>query len=510
MIRFRAPGTPLLWLNSPEDLQLEKEGETLHLKNKSTSIGNALFHLPFFLVGLSIFVGTIILGTYWAYLGATTDSVCDHYEDEVELRSGEIYCESNDSWGMSTSIKSVEVAEQHFKYTIAYDQDEPVIEEFRWSENNGILAIGLVGYYEEEDLTYYSCNLYKKESSLSENWTFQELVVSDYWYSMPSWCREDTASTENVNYAPAEGPLFDGEDLYFVFDANYGDINIETYTITSLDHRHMHVPYSGDAIGPIIASIFGLFFGFVFLNAGDGRKMNLQLNPSAQTISVRKTFGGTRLSGWTWKNIDFNSLKMVRYEKTAHHQSGGGEDGPIRRWKTYHKGIEVSFFDGKKPVDVLFLEHGNNFQLFDSTLQNICDSLGVKVPEIQERIRPSMPSKDNYSSVKLQDFDVSSWDSKNDAMLLVGWHNNISSRDTDLTVEEVMDAAEIQTFDSKQDAQKFLDYLVSLLDEEMGDSMDEKASLETSSNEVDGGEENIGEQDGAPQSETIGAFWNDA
>ena len=512
MIRFRPPSTPLLWIDDIEDLSLRKDGEVLILKNTSRSIGNALFHLPFFLVGFAIITGALLFSAYGVFVSVLNDSVCDPiFEQEVQLSHSEtIYCESKDSGGGTRfSITSVEVADQHFKYTMAYDQDEPVIEEFRWSEDNGILAIGRVEYYEEEDDRYYSCSLYKKESTLGQNWTLQELTVSDYWYAMPSWCRDSASSTENLTYASAEGPLFEGEYLYNIHEGDFGEVSMERYTLTSLDYRYVYVPYTDGPIVIIIPAIFGVIFGSFFLSAGDVRKMNLRLNPSAQTISVRKTFGGTRLSGWTWKNIDFNSIKMVRYEKTVSHQSGGGEDGPIRHWKTSHKGIEVSISDGNKSVKVLFLEHGNEFDIFDSILETLCSSLGVEMPEIKDNMRSKMPSKDNYNSAKLQDFNVREWGKHDSAMLLVEWYNNLSSRDANLTVEEVMRSAELQTFESQEDAQKFLDYLISLLNEEMGLEAIEISPTNIDSNDNTMVEENSAEQDGASQSQTSEAFWND-
>ena len=513
MIRFRPPSTPLLWFNGDENLSLEKDGEVVHLKDTSGSIGMALFHLPFFLVGFAVITGALLFSAYGAFASVLNDSVCDPvFEREVQLDLSEtIYCESKDSGGgMRDSIQSVEVADQHFKYAINYDQDEPVIEEFRWSEDNGILAIGRVDYYEEEDLTYYSCTLYKKESTLGQNWTIQELIVRDYWYAMPSWCEGGTSSSENLTYASAEGPLFDYEYLYDLHEGDYGALSMMRYTPNSLEYRYVQVPYTVGAIEIILPAIFGVIFGSIFLSVGDARKMNIRLNPSAQTICVRKTFRGTRLSGWTWKNIDFNSIKMVRYEKTVHHQSGGGEDGPIRRWKTYHKGVEVLFANGKKSLDVMFLEHGNNFNIFDSTLKLLCESLGVNMPDIHEKITPPTPPGDNYSSVRLQDFDVMEWDSEDEALLLLEWYQGISSKGAILTVMDAMDAAEIQALDSREDAQKLLDYFVSLLDEEVGSNANKKPPLSIDSNGDESKDENTLEEDGASQSQTSGAFWNDA
>ena len=120
-----------------------------------------------------------------------------------------------------------------------------------------------------------------------------------------------------------------------------------------------------------------------------------------------------------------------------------------------------------------------------------------------------MPSKDNYNSAKLQDFNVREWGKHDSAMLLVEWYNNLSSRDANLTVEEVMRSAELQTFESQEDAQKFLDYLISLLDEEMGLEAIEISPTNIDSNDNTMVEENSAEQDGASQSQTSEAFWND-
>ena len=151
-----------------------------------------------------------------------------------------------------------------------------MIEEFRWSEDNGILAIGRVDYYEEEDLTYYSCTLYKKESTLGQNWTIQELIVRDYWYAMPGWCEGGTSSSENLTYASAEGPLFEGEYLYDLHDGDYGALSMMKYTPNSLEYRYVQVPYTEGAIEIILPAIFGVIFGSIFLSVGDARKMNIR------------------------------------------------------------------------------------------------------------------------------------------------------------------------------------------------------------------------------------------
>lgn len=504
MVRFRAPRGTLLWIKDPDHLGMEKEGEFLLVRDENTSIGSILFSIPFFLVGFGVITASFIYAAYDAYSHLTDDSVCDtRYSMEFELGGGEIYCEGNE-WNALTSIATVEIADEHFRYILSWEEGSSEQQEFRWVEVDGLLTIGLFQEYDGEG--YYQCELYKRNSSLPQNWTGDDLVVRGYWSSMPDWCHGGDASTDNISYLSAEGPLFDGERLYQVTDENFGDIGYQIYTTKSLEYNSLYLPYEPFFLEFLFPVLFGLVFGGIFLTVGDSRGIVLKLNASNRTMSIRKTFGGTRLSGWTWKEVDFSTLQMKQYQKSVEHSSGGGEDGPVHTWTTYHKGIEVAITAGGRTVDLLFLEHGENFNIYDISLKNFCDSLGVEMPEIEKKLRQKVSVKTSPEEVQLSDFPVAEWDSENDARHLLNWYDNHTSRPDSLTLGEALDLSGIEDFTSEQDAQRLLDYFIGILDDEMGDATGEESPPE-GDNEAD---ESAGSQDGDKQGGYSKAFWNDA
>jgi len=583
MVRFSAPPGPLLWIDTSEELEQKKEGDILFLKSTKKSI-------PFFLVGFCIIIAALLFGAVQTYSLFTNDSACDpRYEDQVELGSGEIYCEESYISQPKSSLTSVEVADQHFKYIVSWDGDSTELQEFRWSEESELLTVGQIFPGGQNGMEYYECVLYKRNSSLSPNWSSQEFnLPGDYWSSMPNWCWEEPTSTDNLTYSPADGPLFEGESLYIVFDGNYGWIEIGTYTEDSIEYRTMSEADSNleKAFEIFVMVTLILIVGTILMIVGDNRKMNILLNTSTRTISIRKIWGGTRLSGWTWKDIDFSTLALKQFKKSVQHSSGGGDDGsPIEYWTTHHKGIEVSFMvpkggnrkkikykpgqgtwfglvilwvitfiwcavsfgfsvlilefcgilllmfclkatyssiknpekyiignftpgdNSKSPskLEVLFLEHGEHLTKYDSTLQLICDSLSLDMPEMKRDLKSTNLSKKSALEMQLKDFSVSEWDSNNDAKELVQWYNEFSSKANNLSLRQALKGIGIRRLRSEQDAQKLLDYLAKLLAEEAGENVTEV----TAKGRQDDSTETMTEEDDGKQSGTTNGFWDD-
>jgi hypothetical protein len=77
------------------------------------------------------------------------------------------------------------------------------------------------------------------------------------------------------------------------------------------------------------------------------------------------------------------------------------------------------------------------------------------------------------------------WDSDKDARHLVSWFNDVSSREYNHSLSEVLKDSGVIKVRSKQDAQALLDYLVELLDQDMGYAVDEKVPSEASKESPD-------------------------
>jgi len=86
----------------------------------------------------------------------------------------------------------------------------------------------------------------------------------------------------------------------------------------------------------------------------------------------------------------------------------------------------------------------------------------------------------------------------------VGWYND-TSKSNNLELREALKGAGIKRLRSNQDAQKLLDSLVKLLEEELGVNAVEEPLEEYSER----AEENMSEEDGEEQNAPSGSFWND-
>ena len=480
MVRFTAPSGTLRWVKNPQDLGFEISEDSVVVEDKKTSRMAVFVAVPFLLLAVASIGTGLVWSGYEAYHLATSDSVCDaRYFSEVELGGGEIYClDKGESSLQSTyPINSVEIADQHFKYQVE-DEYSSSVQEFRWSEANNVLAIGSL--QSDEFGEYYSCDLYARESSLEASWTSRDLILSGEYYSaLPRWCSEEATSTSDLTYTPLSEPLFAGEKLYLMMDQNYGDIWILQHTTTSLENTVLVTPYSDGILGVILPLVFCSIFALIFGSIGDQRTTNIIFNSSEGFVRTRQTFRVTRLSGWTWTGIDFSTMELKRCLREVHHSSGGGEDGgSTEYWTTNHKGIGVSFTTKSAPLEVFFLEHGEHFAKFDSTIKHLCELLKVEVPEMVSLVSRIDWESAPHRGVRLDRFPVMEWDSDKDARHLVSWFNDVSSREYNHSLSEALKDSGVIKVRSKQDAQALLDYLVDLLDQDMGYVADEKVHSE--------------------------------
>ena len=83
-----------------------------------------------------------------------------------------------------------------------------------------------------------------------------------------------------------------------------------------------------------------------------------------------------------------------------------------------------------------------------------------------------------HRGVRLDRFPVINWASDKDARHLVSWFNDVSSREYNHSLSEALKDSGVIKVRSKQDAQALLDYLVDLLDQDMGYVADEKVPSE--------------------------------
>tara|TARA_B110000305_G_C19425137_1_gene633151 strand:- start:1532 stop:2185 length:654 start_codon:yes stop_codon:yes gene_type:complete len=216
-------------------------------------------------------------------------------------------------------------------------------------------------------------------------------------------------------------------------------------------------------------------------------------------------------------------MELKRYLREVRHSSGGGTDeGPTEYWTTTHKGIGVSFTTKSAPLEVFFLEHGEHFAKYDSTINQLCEILKLEVPEMVSLVSRTDWESAPQRGVSLDRFPVLNWASDKDARHLVSWFNDLSPREYNYSLSEALKGSGIMQLTSKQDAQVLLDYLVALLDQDMGFVADEKVPSEarkessdvldtnmvskTISDPAPSSESNSTRQESPPESTS---FWNE-
>lgn len=109
------------------------------------------------------------------------------------------------------------------------------------------------------------------------------------------------------------------------------------------------------SVGVTAISIFFLIIGVIFLCLADLRHFDLYIDKANEAIYIRKKLWGTRLSGWSWRQVNFDSFTI---------------DGAVRSFRTqqegepavdhYFSGYEITLTHNGKKLSPIFLEHSLN------------------------------------------------------------------------------------------------------------------------------------------------------
>ena len=149
---------------------------------------------------------------------------------------------------------------------------------------------------------------------------------------------------------------------------------------------------------------------------------------------MRRSMSSTRFGGWSWKNVNFSSATLIQEPNAV-----------VLRMKIAGEERLIASFIGESAGD--YIEPLK--ALLNISDENVLDAHRYD----------SMPTLDM--------FDVSNWDSDNDARHIYEFYlADIGSESHAKTLDELYQGAGIESISDRVDAQKLLNYVLEELDPE--------------------------------------------
>jgi|TARA_B100001094_G_scaffold12139_1_gene10784 hypothetical protein len=135
-------------------------------------------------------------------------------------------------------------------------------------------------------------------------------------------------------------------------------------------------------------SLFFLIIGGIFLCLADLRHFDLYIDKANEAIYIRKKYRGTRLSGWSWRRVNFDSFTIETAVRSFWTQSEGSP--PVDH---HFSGYDITFTHTGGPITPIFLEHTKNSRNSPSyvppsirkherchrAIEELANALGVKL-----------------------------------------------------------------------------------------------------------------------------------
>lgn len=429
-MRISEPGTPYITAGDSSKYLTINDGSVRALKSEGVYIPALLTGSIVGIIALSILsfsISTIVINKR---LQMSDDPCPGEWGDIVELGDGTKYCTAeNWNYYQGDTIMEIETAENRFKITY-----EDRTSEYRWEfldHKPGLVVIG-----EPLDDGYVSCRFYFAENELPDNFGTNDLFLGEYSYNLePSWCNNDSMGSEEVSYS-SDGPHpFLGLKMYDPTYAGYNDeLWFEVTTNTSVEYgSYMAFDFVEYVIEEeIIIGIIMLFVSFLIMLKIDQRRFILKFDVEGRRMSLRRSMTSTRWGGWSWDNVNYSSVELEKYQSSVR-----------LVMKINGKKHLIAEFNGKQAIHYV------------EPLKKLLNIPDTRVK--QARTYENLPSLDM--------FDVSSWDSDEDAKHIYEFYiEELGSTDHAKTLDELYEGARITSLSDPVDAQKLLNHVIELLD----------------------------------------------
>lgn len=313
MFKRRQPVGVLFQVDSSNELVVEVQNDDVIIKTSKFAWGDALFFLPFIafaLVFIVVGLGTSAVGAYqWLIVD---DEPCT-FSDEEPLFSGDgtAYCQDYEA---TRTYRELETSEDRFRFS-----NGEAVTHFRWSSQGDYLVIA-----EIYDDGYATCDFYLRASELPTNWSTDDLTYPYLWETRPSWC-DNVGLGADEDFAPTDTAPFGGERLYRVFDSDYGEMSILEYTNATVTEQSYLVDSNDGLLGVLMPFFFTAMGVFMLRGVDDFRPFRLTFNRPSNALHWHKAFAGTTFSGWSWEDVELNTMNVKRTTKEIWY--GGDDDG---------------------------------------------------------------------------------------------------------------------------------------------------------------------------------------
>ena len=386
MLRPTKPQGTLFQVHGSDKLKVVSSPDRVVIKRSSFSWRDVLFFLPFVAFGLlfiGVGLGGAAVGAYEWWMAGEEHCI---YSDDEPLFTGDgtAHCLDHNS---ERTFERLETSEDRFRYS-----NGDAISHFRWSTEGEYIVVAEI----EED-GYADCDFYRPASTLSMEWSTEDLTYPYIWSARPSWC-DNIGLGNDEEFTSTESAPFDGERLYRVFDSNYGDADYLEFTNTTVTYRGYLVDANDGLMGVLFPLIFSGAGLFMLRGVDDFRNFQLTLKRSSNSIQWHKAFAGTRFSGWNWEDADLNTFKVRRTSEEVWY-SGHSDDVNDGYYET-EWGDRLSVdLGGEEQALVFFIGPSLNVHQ-DPFLVDLAQALGIDAvvrSENEGEHKPPVVSEDKKS-----------------------------------------------------------------------------------------------------------------
>jgi hypothetical protein len=429
-MRFSEPHSPFVSAGNFSRYTTVHEGDVRALKPDGIFVPLLLGGSVICIIGLVLASWSISAIVSNKQMQMSNDPCPGDWGDALELGDGSVYC-SAENWAYRDDykIELIETAENHFRIT--YDDRTT---EYRWESIDHKAGLVVIG--EMYDDGSMGCDFFFAENELLEGYGTNDLYLGGNSDTLlPSWCY--TSSNDNIQFNSDEQhpflgitmfrPMWDGFDSELVYDIT-----------TNKTMEHGSYP-SSEMVETAIEEeiILGVILTFValyILMKADLRRFVLKFDFEGRRMSMRRSMNSTRFGGWSWKNVNFSSAMLIQEPNAV-----------VLRMKIAGEERLISSFIGESAGD--YIEPLK-------ALLNISDEDVVDGGRYD-----GMPTLDM--------FDVSDWDSDNDARYIYKFYvEGMGSPENAKTLNELYQGAGIESISDRVDAQKLLNFVLEELDPE--------------------------------------------
>jgi len=482
-------GTPVVWVKKrPGAYRMVSDQDGTRLE-PSKSVALRVAGTVFFLVMASI-TTLFSLGIYDEAQSVDEPSAsgCWNWQTEIIIGGNPPYCFDGTIRG---EIESIEVSEdEHVRERVEHwETGYTYTQEYRWEDVGDSIVYGHI-----EDGRYY-CVRYVPEFALPEGWVPADI---DDAFEYPDWCGSSAEGQEDRVYEEGAHPY---DDVWMYEADDLGAMSSFLYVHKTSETGHMERQYitksyiEQDRAEWETEDEFGLGALFctvpmtlLFLFAADQRPRVFVINQEAKTITRRRS-GRYPSFSRTWRDVNFSATTVVRSVRQRHHSMGGTEDSPAEHWTTDHAGLNIVIRYGQRQQVLLFFEDGGDVSVHGQVISGFMADMGVKFnpneihnPQMDLYARPTLEYLAEYNG------GVAKWDADT-ANFIIGWYYESDphfiekypqfEEDPEFMLEPhgnrpykgmyirpLYEGAGLTTVRSTEDAQRLLDHVLALRDEE--------------------------------------------